>query len=152
MSMRNLMRIVEGRLLEGADAPLFHGTTYENAVKIIQQDTIKARTGHRINKTDKNKTMGVSLSRDWRVPGAFGNVIFEVDQRLLRQSHKIVPMNYSESIPRGWAEAEEFLIGPLTDLNRYLLTIYIVRVLGKAHRPEYNEIMRHPKAVSVGPP
>jgi len=124
---------------EGRDAPLYHGTGFSNAIEIIKHDEIKARTNH----ADRFGTVvtGVSLSRSQEISFDFGQVIFVIDQRKLAQNHKLVPIEYwwiptrspkspttrskgrsSHTVTSG-NEAEEFCIGSIKPLKRFLISI-----------------------------
>lgn len=118
-------------ITEGRDAPLFHGTAPQTAELIIRHDGINANTEH-----DMIEEPGISLSREMRVSTRFGPVIFQLDQRKLAQRYKIVPwdyfvnqIDYDEEMAvsrrqEEYNEAEEFLIGSITRLDRYLQAIW----------------------------
>ena len=143
--------IIESRLDEGRDAPLYHGAGLASAISILKENEIWASTqqhktamaalgvNHMADKTDTE--FGVSLSRDIRISRNFGEVVFELDQRKLAQRYKIIPFDYwTASNPKGQSvrakgpnapgdryEAEEFLIGSITPLNRYLIAIHLTQ-------------------------
>lgn len=136
-------------LEESRSAPLYHGTDIKTAVTIIQRDMIEGRTpqvgkmvsGKKWPKNPYGEATGVSLSRNFRTSKDFGDVIFELDQQKLTNNHKIVPLNYFDTLegntkatgarssklsPLGGAtEAEEFVRGSIKNLDRYLTAIHI---------------------------
>lgn len=132
------------KLLESRTAPLYHASM--DAEDIMESNDILAETEHTIN---NKEYYGVSLSRDLRFLLAnghiFGEVIFELDQSKLANNYKIIPFNYfydseennkNNSYRRGdTAEAEEFLIGAISPLDRYLTGIIVdeknIKKLGK---------------------
>lgn len=92
---------------------------------------------------------GVSLTRNFKVgQNYFGDVVFELDQQRLAQRYKIIPFNYwnsdDETLPykTGTARAqstnrdvledrpnefEEFLVGDIDNLSKYLKHIWLDR-------------------------
>lgn len=125
----------ESVLMEGRDAPLFHGTNPVSAVRIIQANEIGANTKHLNAEFFEHiwKAPGVSLSRDLRAAKNFGGVVFQISQTKLSQSRKIIPISYyghsEEPAMHGetgrtgqFAEAEEFVIGSIS-LPKYLTAI-----------------------------
>ena len=144
---------VESVLTEGRDAPLYHGTSYSNAAAILAANIIEARTSQFLSGYKNRPTKGVSLSRNWRMSGGWGPVMFELDQRVLRHNHKIVPVNYGQEIAARsteYAEAEEFVVGPISELDRCLLAIYVTRVAGRHNRDLMDALAQHPKTILVG--
>jgi hypothetical protein len=137
-------------LEEGRDAPLYHSTAYRSGCIIFEDNEIRARTYH-IKKSmldDKAKikkafskrvfggsdeyvdgVAGVSLTRNFKFAKSWGDIIFEVDQKRLTQRYKIIPFNYfvdQSSKPANFRkEAEEFVIGNIFPLNKYLIKIHI---------------------------
>jgi hypothetical protein len=149
MNMRFLLDLVEAALLEGRDAPLYHGTSAFKATKILQADRMEANTQHFENSHNdflrlqpdpdgrEQKTIrGVSMTRSLAVALDFyGEVVFEIDQTTLRHRHRIEPMDYwghsaetkllgTRRIGRH-AEAEEFVVGAIDNFSTYLRAIYI---------------------------
>jgi hypothetical protein len=127
-------------LLETRTAPLYHGCYLGGALRIIADATLEARTEHQPRPGSRHQATiaGISLSRSRGVAANFGEVIFQFDQDRLRRRHRIVPHDYwghsSEPALAGgarrqakYAEAEEFLIGPLVDPMRYVSGIFITR-------------------------
>lgn len=139
MRMSNWLRTLDNNLresvlMEGRDAPLFHGTNPVSAVRIIQANEIGANTKH-FNAEFQHiwRAPGVSLSRDIRAAKNFGGIVFQIDQAKLSQSQKITPISYyghseepgmhGETGRTGqFAEAEEFVIGSIS-LPRFVVAI-----------------------------
>jgi len=127
MMIREFMNLVEGR-----DAPLYHGTSRTSAAYIVAQDEIAPRTFH------EGVGKGVSLTRMKSVAYGFGEIIFVLDQTKLAQRYKIKPMDFWSG-PEGkgqehnlsgvgrrrgsYAEAEEYIIGAIKPASAYILAI-----------------------------
>lgn len=130
------LQLHEGLLMEGRDAPLFHGTNPHSAVRIIEDNMIEAHTKHfDAEHQSLWRVPGVSLSRDYRAAKAFGGVVFVLDQRKLAQTKQITPISYwaksnepqmaGETHRTGqFAEAEEFVTGSIS-LPKYCIEIRI---------------------------
>jgi hypothetical protein len=135
--MNNFKQFLE----EGRDAPLYHGTYAEAADEIIKDNTMIAYTNHGRKVTSfsyysknfrgKVEQDGISLTRDIRFAWSWnGQVVFELDQRKLAQTHKIVPIKI-EGVLRGKNRnafmhmAEEFVIGPIKNFDKYLIRIHL---------------------------
>lgn len=145
--------IFENLLFEGRDAPLYHGTSYSSAIKAIDGNRIDARTSHydadlglEYIKNYSHRKMGVSLSRNLTLAFGFGPVVFEINQRKLAQTFKLIPIdfwslsdnvnnkNYSYRAHPDFNlknnggdryEFEEFCIGAIEPLSRFLTAIRI---------------------------
>ena len=129
------LQLHESVLMEGRDAPLFHGTNPHSAVRIVQSNTIEAHTKH-FDAEHQNlwRVPGVSLSRDFRsAKNLFGGVVFVIDQTKLAQTKQITPISYwgksnepalvGETSRTGqFAEAEEFVTGSIS-VPRYVIEI-----------------------------
>jgi hypothetical protein len=146
---------------EGRDAPLFHGTGFPNAVHILDDKEIEARTLQFAPNRDGLK--GVSLSRSMDVSKRWGPVVFEFDQAKLAHRYRMNPIDYwgqgrepelaGEARRHGrFAELEEFIDGPIRDPERYLKAIHISvagakRALGFGlMADDIRRLMKHPLA------
>lgn len=129
---------------ESRSAPLYHATSVFKAVSIVKENMIRANTSQYFN--DKG-FMGVSLTRDLRVARVFDNVanhsriIFVLDQQKLAQKYKIKPVDFFTTHPdvemnvdmHGgrrsgyYAEAEEFVFGPIANVSNYITKIIITK-------------------------
>jgi len=152
-------------ITEGRDAPLYHATSVFGALGIITADKIADKTEHSYY-SEQDHGVGVSLTRDRRMASHFGDVVFVLDQAKIAHTKKLVPIDYwglggePELVGVGrrqknYAEAEEFLIGPLAPLSKYLLGIDISRKLyfELARNPERNGlILNHPLLLVNGKP
>lgn len=127
-------------LLETRTAALYHGCGLGGALQIIQKNTLEDRTSHElpISGGITQSVTGTSLSRSLSVAREFGDVVFEFDQGRLRQRFRLIPIDYwgrgSEPDLAGvgrrqgkYAEAEEFLVGPLTNVMRYVTALYMTQ-------------------------
>jgi hypothetical protein len=153
-ALRRWMRLVEDGgatlITEGRDAPLYHGASFFGAISIIKANEIEASTSqdrsvytvsNRPSGDHEQPVHGVSLTRNKRTAFDFGWVVFEIDQRKLAQTNRMLPLDYwSADDPRSKKptkrgpnqhplgdryESEEFCVGPIKPLNRYLKAIYM---------------------------
>lgn len=114
------MRLID-ILIEGRDAPLYHGTSLDNAIEIMRTFVILGDTTHRI---DDRYVSGVSLTRSYRYAEWWSRqesdigVVFELDQAALAARYKIIPWDiYGDGfmgpdLKRN--ETEEFLVGDIS--------------------------------------
>lgn len=128
------LQLHESVLMEGRDAPLFHGTNPHSAVRILQDNKIEAHTKHFDAEHQALwRVPGVSLSRDYRAAKGFGGIVFVIDQTKLAQTKQITPVSYwGKSEEPGmvgkhhredqFAEAEEFVTGSIS-LPKYCTEI-----------------------------
>lgn len=122
---------------------VYHGTPLPTAINIIHADKLSANTtqemkqGNTINKKIYN---GVSTSRDLNVARAFssnyqsgwdkpmGWIIFELDYEKIKQTNKVTPYDYwyneENRAERKYNEIEEFVIGSITPLQKYIVNIF----------------------------
>jgi len=169
--MHNFKQYLE----EGRDAPLYHGTTYLNAQSIIQDNKINASTTQKL--TTKKKDMiytknvkGTSFSRSLQFVQFFKPfVIFEIDQRKLDYSHKIIPFNYFANDYYGGVyrtdsparfekgldfmnEHEEFVVGDIKNIDKYITRIFLKDAMSVVN--DFNgipiAIRKHPKLYMNG--
>jgi hypothetical protein len=125
-------------LFESMEHFLYHGTDINNVKEILSSNTISAITEHSRNGKIIN---GVSLTRDKRyawdwsgLPFNRCGVVFVLDWKKLKHNKKITQIDYfqnSQYRKRNpidkTAEAEEFVVGPITPLDRYLVSVEIHR-------------------------
>lgn len=155
------MKYVE--LIEGRDAPLYHGTYLGAALRILATDTIEARSHHESarmaglggmpsfddDKADLIRGVSLTRSRAQALHFDFGPIVFELDQRKLARTNKLIPFAYwgaghlSEPSVRGHRpkgvdpnEAEEFCVGAIKPATRYIIAIYY-------RRQQYNQDNRN---------
>jgi len=128
-------------LNENNRADIYHSTPYYHAISILQTNIMRAETSHKIN---GKKVYGCSFTRDLNFAKNWGfrsnlPIIFDVDFNKLNQNYKITPINYfNQSIPNdkesailrqgAEAEAEEFVIGKISNFNNYLKEILITKL------------------------
>lgn len=157
-------------ITESRSAPLYHGTTGHSAADIIKSNSISAYTTHHIGATNTRKIRGVSLSRSYQFAKSYKGdstslwVVFEIDQRTLSYTNKIVPINYWNSdrttdrlgvarkpdltpSDKRYNEFEEFVIGDIANLDRVLTRIHInPKMMG---RGLYDKIIEDHKKLFV---
>ena len=123
-------------IMEGADAPLYHGAPLPHLLRILQTDML-----------GKNYHRTVSLSRAYHVSNYFSasgerdvwedyGGILVLDQRLLAQTYKIRPHNdewaYANPDHSGFRdEQEEVVTGVIVPLSRYLISINVDPMMSK---------------------
>ncbi len=186
------MKSFSNFITESRSAPLYHGTNISSAEEILKHNMIMAKTGHQAPALGLTRghalgnykntggrwgdINGVSLTRSFKTAMDFGAVIFELDQSVLTNNHKIVPIQYfgiggnamagarSTAYQAGKGksgastEAEEFVIGSIKNLDKYLKTIWVPNgaAVGGQWRTwddveiplsdDYNTLRNHPKA------
>ena len=169
MSIRRYIQIVEGR-----DAALYHASPLNKAVQIIRDNAIldrfslqtklypdeDATDAWRSNyMPDGKKISGVNLTRSLRFATCNADdVVFALDQRPLSQRHRIVPLNHTRVMGKvfggdgGWPshdpegdEALELVIGPILDLDRFLLWVYAGPDCSIQDEDAYALIASHPR-------
>jgi hypothetical protein len=162
-------------LEEGRAGPLYHATNVDRASFIVGDNKIMAKTIHKL-KPDYRTINGVSLTRDYKFAIHFGFhemryftlVIFELDQAKLSQKFKIMPINYYNTtfpIEQGFRpykgarrsqgrhllgdennESEEFVLGNIKDVSKYIVKIHVCSDLTKERIDEhYPRLAKHPK-------
>ena len=118
-------RILHTNVLLGrtdANAILYHTVDDGNTVSTRAGDPGFRR--REVNKFDR--VAGVSLTRDPNFARRWTSgqgVVLVFDSARLRQNHRLVPYNYYG----GRQESEEFLVGDLKNLSRYLVAIDIAK-------------------------
>lgn len=152
----HLKDIVEGKdffkqthvLSEGRDAPLFHNMNHDKAKLVFEEDCLPGNWKHEI----ENRTLyGTSMTRNSRIAlkadPQYGFICLEIDQAKLSQTHKIIPLDANAifynlikepEISTRWnlqdrklnnsgsQYQEEFVIGTIPNLHRYIKRIYLV--------------------------
>jgi hypothetical protein len=134
-------------LNEGREAPLYHGMQTQKAMFVLSNDILPAGWEHDIPGIGRVK--GNSLSRNKLLK--YGYVILTFDQQKLSQTNKIVPVDgeyvhrvttklptnvksardrnqidmYGQKKEPKHALSEEFVIGDIKPLHKYLLNISI---------------------------
>lgn len=157
-------------LFEGVnDLVVYHGTTALNAEMILFKNSIEARTNHWAsslglagsNRANKGLSVegdhiidGVSTSRNLSFAlGYGGEVAFVLDLSRLRQSFKIVPIDFlnhssTRKLGRQREESEEFIVTKkgINPLDRYLKEIIIHHSLEDEYADDERMaiLFRHP--------
>lgn len=159
--MRDCINVIEScfsdrqeALREGPQGgKLYHGTDVDLAARILDQNKIAALTDQKIRVNREWETIyGVSLTRsfrfavDWRRAGA----IFVLDSDKLRHRYKIIPFDYYNDR----REHEEFLVGLIEPLSRYLIGILMTPETAEFCQKEddkmieghenYKQLLEHP--------
>lgn len=141
------------------DASLYHETGLWSAMEIIHTDAFLDKTVHFIGNQEE---FGVSLSRNFAWAKDWGYVVFALNQQKLRQTHKIVTIDYwahSHEVTSGaihrrkdrHAEAEEFVIGAIDKAQRYIVAIHVEQSVLQRWQQQYPHDKRiallfdHPK-------
>lgn len=132
------------RLVEGRDAPLYHMMDLSKSIAVFGNDILPSRWEHRILGNDTK--YGTSLSRNSRFRFHDDYLIrLTFDQAKLAQRYKLIPLDAESAYhfsrePRNypWGKhrdrvmnqaenkfsfSEEFLLGDVNPLNRYLTAI-----------------------------
>lgn len=134
-------------LNERGEPYLYHITNADDAARIIYSDMLKPLTDHRVDQlgmtgskyaTPSGYVKGVSLTRNIGFAKTWlsgEGVIFVLDASRLRHNVRLRPVDYyagsKKIIGHGSlrSEAEEFAIGAIKNLDRYVVEIRIKKKL-----------------------
>jgi ribosomal protein S18 acetylase RimI-like enzyme len=129
---------------------LYHATNLDSVVHILSGNSLRADTEHLISDInpelrhqmrDKNDygdrddtVSGVSLTRDKKFAEGWSDVILVIDWNKLKQNHKIKQVSYyGDDAGSNREESEEFVIGSIKNLDRYIAGIYFPARLEKQY-------------------
>jgi len=166
--------LTTAKLPTSAKGSLYHSTYLDTALKILHQDVILGITEHlaRPGIASKNQNSvgtlkGVSLTRSpgfvgvnlnqqstlfsgWRGDG----VVFELSWDKLAHNSRLIEIDYQAGHKHNRrTEAEEFLLGDIKPLSKYLLSVYAsqntIDYCLKQHQENpdygYDLLLTHPK-------
>jgi hypothetical protein len=154
------MKNFKSYLEEGRDAPLYHATSPADILNILKSNMLKSTVYH--TKLYKNQK-GISFTRNFKFAKKWrgSSIILELDQRKLSQRHKIGTVHYwskrikdktrhTEKSDTGldakkYNEYEEFVIGDIKNLDKYIINIHIPDNSFMA-QPKFYFLREHPKA------
>jgi hypothetical protein len=133
-------------LTEGRDARLYHATSVDSLYEILDANAITANTGHPITHTGGEKRSqhwsvrpadvttngylkGVSLTRSlafaqqWKSRSwtSQHGVVLVLDGALIKRDFRIMPVSFWGNSMRH--EAEEFVVGAIKPVSRYLIEV-----------------------------
>lgn len=154
------LKIIVEKLRDSNEFPLYHHTSEERAMRIIDENRMKgsvpdeeylnidkrlAKTKHKsaISLTrDKNFEPGLSIGVSTETPTNL-NVIFVLDRNKLKQQYKIEPFNYSSLFPEieadmGYEKNPELEERVLTK-QIYPLRPYVIDIIYKGSNPEVQD-------------
>tara|TARA_R110000782_G_scaffold65140_1_gene132658 strand:+ start:149 stop:790 length:642 start_codon:yes stop_codon:yes gene_type:complete len=126
---------------------LYHSTFIDNLINILTTNEIQANTQQTIktslNKDTNNQYNGVSFTRDHSYDYNEFKLIFDGDLIKRDYGKNIVPHDWArntssydigpksapsrKSAPTENSESEEFLVGPLKNVKKYLLGIQLLK-------------------------
>ena len=129
---------------------LYHATSLEFIKPILDSNMLRADTDHlisdiyperrtqyksKLDYNDRTDTVaGVSLTRDKKFAEAWADVILVFEQNKLKQNYKLKPVSYfTDDATNNRDESEEFVIGPIKNLDRNLVAIYFPPRLEKQY-------------------
>ena len=154
-------------ITEARMAPLYHGTHMEPLTLIIEQNVLKGKGTHRgLTPGIPTHTPVVSLTRnfqtamDWKTSYDYGGVL-ELDQQKLSYNYKIQPVEIEYIWSKSWERTEkytpkssglfeEFVIGDIKPLSRYLTAIHITDKVYKRYKKmqsqttQFDYVLNHP--------
>jgi hypothetical protein len=140
--MREFISIVETMLREArAGAALYHWMEARKAFDVLTRDTLPSKWIHDV--PDVGQIKGTSLSRNKRFDfGKRSQIRLTLDQMALSQRYKIMPLDgeaawrHKEGLEatttdranknEDWKFSEEFLIGDVSALHKYITEILLV--------------------------
>jgi len=123
---------------------LYHATSVDNLYEILEDNQIKPKTGHPITHTggpirskhwkfrredisSNGYLNGVSLTRNiifaraWKSDG----VVLVLNGDLIKQNFRIIPVSFFGGKREVANESEEFVIGSIKPLSKYLIRIEV---------------------------
>ena len=118
--------LISDLILEGRDAPLYHGIReWNHALQALNNNEIAATSSQRFWKNGQRLKddhpdyensfwmKGVSMTRSKRFAFGWASIVFVIDQTILSKNYKIIPFNWGYSIPtenNHKREQEEFVV------------------------------------------
>jgi septum formation inhibitor MinC len=148
-------------MIEGS--PLYHHTSEERAMKIMDQNKLRGSVpseeyltfDERLKNTphqaaisftrDKNFEPGLSIGSSWDKPKDL-NVIFVLDRNKLKTKYKVEPFNYSALDPVIKKDQSSYEKNPELEervLSKYIYPLdkYVMDVIYKGDNPEVKKII-----------
>jgi ribosomal protein S18 acetylase RimI-like enzyme len=149
------------QLLEApiAGQPVYHATSLEFIKSILDTNTLRADTHHNEHEIypelkqkaiNSSKTIqGVSLTRDKNFAEEWADVVLVLDLNRIKQNLKVKQVAYfADDTANNREESEEFVIGSIKNLNRYLIGIYFPKRLQKEYL-DWKWVQKNIKPVPV---
>lgn len=132
-------------ITEARMAPLYHGTSYDEALRILNDKCIRVNYSEEEDTKTASLTRSLKYARKWvsdsGKSGPSGAVVFELDQSKLSHNYKLIPYNFFakqfEGMPNakarylkddpvyGTNEYEERVLKDIKPLDRYLVTVHV---------------------------
>lgn len=144
-------------LSEARMAPLYHGTTVKNAIRIIERNELWPFFADNTDAISLTRSLDFALK--WPIENSSATpdeiIVFELDQQKLSQNYKIKPYNYFRYTsrisgggkvghPKGWNEYEERVEDRvIKNVDKYITKVIPAVKPGK--RIKGNVILNHPK-------
>lgn len=131
-----LKKYISEGFLEGSRAPLYHFTTLLNAINIVYMNAL-GRVEYKDVALFKDPYLvkgSISFTRDkkYKVKGSGSTVVFALNTEKLKNKYKIIPSisskistEYPDRPGGKRIEAEERIMGPIKNLETYLINIFI---------------------------
>lgn len=118
----------------------YHATSLESISNILSSNALRSDTEHlktdlypelkRNEPLNQQTISGVSLTRDKLFAEAWSDVILVIDLGKLKQTYKIKQVAfYGDDVNNNREESEEFVIGSIKNLYKYLVGIYFPKRL-----------------------
>lgn len=147
-------------IIEEAIGPkwLYHGTSFDGALGILEGNEIGSYTEHMSQhlgdkSPERARTInGVSFTRDARFALIHGgDVVFCLDEQKLKARYKAVPLDWmhfhhGEGNPYRRRESEEFVIAQFSiePLDRYLTEIRVGKQMISSQGDDLSPLLDHP--------
>lgn len=142
-------------LAEARLAPLYHGTTTENLIGIIQTGTLNSSVewdGQRA----LSLTRSLKFAKEWAAHQSTEPFVIELDQQKLLHRYSIKPFNFFNGKARflnepfgsmnGQNEYEERITQrDINNIDKYITKIIAIRKPGKPMGGRADVILKHPK-------
>lgn len=140
-------------LTEITEPVLYHGTTTYNADSILENKSIVARTNHDSIDVKRRPQRVVSFSRTFKFAAEWARqntlgwdqvAVLEFDIRKLKMDrYNLIPYDFWAPTPDNHntkyrrSEAEEYIIGDVVDVKKYIKAIFIFTSLRDIQEDAY---------------
>ena len=158
--IQSMMGVISEKLEDIQGTPLYHKTSTETGIKIIDSDSLIGtkpsdeylKIDKSLANTDKQSAISFTRDKNWKPDQSIGkgsgeaisnsDIIFVVDKAKLQTKYEVEPFNYYGLDPNdmGTSKGGEFEERALTD-EIYPLHKYVIDIIYTGDNPEVQEII-----------